>query len=52
MAASAILKNWKNPISEAVGEISTKFGIVIQFHPLDSSDRWKIEILKIQAEIW
>jgi len=25
---------------------------VMQFHPLDRSDRWKIEILKIQAEIW
>ena len=53
MAASAILKIRKNrDISAAVGAISTKFGIVMQFHPLDRSDRWKIEILKIQAEIW
>jgi len=36
-------------ISAAVGAISKKFGIVMQFHPLD---RWKIEFLKIQAEIW
>jgi len=39
-------------ISAAVTAISTQFGIVMQFHPLDRSDRWKIKILKIQAEIW
>jgi len=39
-------------ISTSVQAISMKFGIVMQFHPLDRSDHWKIEILKIQAEIW
>ena len=24
----------------------------MQFHPFDRSDRWKIEILKIQADIF
>ena len=36
-------------ISAAVRAISTKFGIVMQFHPIDRSDRWKIEIVKIRA---
>ena len=39
-------------IAATVKAISTKFGIVMQFHPLDRSDRRKIEILKSQAEIW
>jgi len=47
------LENSKNrDISAAVWAISTKFGIVMQFHPLDRSDCWKLKILKIQAEIW
>ena len=47
------LENSKNRhCSAAVGAISTKFGIVMQFHPLDHSDRWKIEILKIRAVNW
>jgi len=44
------LKKSKNHhISAAIKAISTKFGIVMQFHPLDRSDRWKIGILKIRA---
>ena len=39
-------------ISATVKAISTKFGIVMQFHPHDRSDRWTIEIVKIQVEIW
>jgi len=49
MAAAAILKN--RDISTKVEAISTKFGIVMQFRHPDRTDRWKIEILKIQAEI-
>ena len=52
MAAAAILKNRKNHhISAAVQAISMKFGIVMQFHPVERIDRWTMEILKSQAEI-
>ena len=47
--------SWKiknRHISATVEVILIKFGIVMQFNPLDRSDRWKIEILKIEAEIW
>ena len=48
-AAAAILKKSKNfNISASVLAISTKIGKVMQFDPLDRSDRWKIEILKIK----
>ena len=50
MATSAILRNRKNRhISAAVGAISPKCGIVMQFHLLTVLT---VEILKIQAEIW
>jgi len=54
MAAAAILneKSKNRDISATVEAISTKFGIVMQFHPFDRADRWKFEILEIQAEIW
>jgi len=46
MAAAAI---WKNRnISAAVRAISTTFGTVMQFDPLDRSDRYKFEIFKMQ----
>jgi len=45
-------KSKNRHILAVVGAISTKFGIVMQFHPLNRSDRWKIEILIIQAVNW
>ena len=45
-----ILKNCE--LTATVGAILTKFGIVMQFYFLDRFDHWKIEILKIQAEVW
>ena len=50
MALATILKN--RDMSATVEAISTKFGTVMQLYPLDRSDRWKIEIMKIHAEIW
>jgi len=49
MAAAVILKFEKSPYLGRSYANSTKFGTVMQFHPLDRSDRWKIEILKIRA---
>jgi len=46
MAAAAILKN--RNISAAVRAISTKFGTVMHFDPLERSDPYKSEISKIQ----
>jgi len=42
------LKNRKIAISAAVLAISTKFGTVTQFDPLDRSDCYKFEIFNIQ----
>jgi len=46
MAATAILKNRR--ISTDIRTISTKFGTMTQFDPLDHSDHYKFEISKIQ----
>jgi len=35
-------------ISAAVRAFSTRFGMVTQFHPLDRSEGYKFQILKIQ----
>ena len=49
MAAAAILEKFKNNhIWAAVGPILTKFGTMMQFDPLDRTDRKKLEIFKIQ----
>jgi len=48
MSAAAILKIQKHHILAAIRAISMKFGKLMQFNPLDRSDRWKIETLKIQ----
>jgi len=52
MAPAAISKYRKIAISFTVEAISSKYGTVMQFHPLHRSDRLKIKILKIQAAIW
>jgi len=47
MAAAAILKIEKSPyLGRAVQAISTKFGIVMQFYPLDRSEFLTVEKLK------
>ena len=52
MGVRHLEKSKNRHFSAAVRAISIKFGIVMQFHPLDRFDCWKIEIFKIQAEIW
>jgi len=39
MAAAAILKNPKTPLTAAVRAISMKFGTLMQFHRLDRYER-------------
>jgi len=49
MAAAAILKKRKNPdISATVWPILTKFSLGTHFDPLERSDCYKYEILKMQ----
>jgi len=44
MAAAAIFEKSKNRhMSATVSAISTKFGLMTQFDPLDRSDRYKIK---------
>jgi len=48
VAAAAIFEKSKNhDISLAVGAISTKFGTVMQFDPLERSNRYKFKNFKI-----